>query len=76
LIHQSCQACSSKPLAREYNERCLFLSAGRRRSWKIDQIENMKIWDSTWIYNSGRITGATDKGIDNRAHYLSTPEDR
>jgi hypothetical protein len=22
LIRQSCQACSSKPLARQYNERC------------------------------------------------------
>jgi hypothetical protein len=25
LIRQSCQACSSKPLARKYNEKCLFL---------------------------------------------------
>jgi hypothetical protein len=31
------------------------------------------IWDSTRIYNSGRISGATDKGIDTKAHYLSTP---
>jgi hypothetical protein len=43
---------------------------------KIDQVEDMKIWDSTQIYNSGRISGATDKGIDNRARYLSTPEAR
>jgi hypothetical protein len=75
LIRQSCQACSSKPLARWYNERCLFLSIGRR-SQKIDQVEEMKIWDSTRIYNSGRISGATDKGIDNRYRYLSTPEAR
>jgi hypothetical protein len=32
LIHQSFQACSSKPLARQYNEKCLFFSIGRRRS--------------------------------------------
>jgi hypothetical protein len=43
---------------------------------KIDQVKDMKIWDSTRIYNSGRISGATDKGIDNRARYLSTPEAR
>jgi hypothetical protein len=53
-----------------------FWSAGRKRNQKIDQVEDMKIWDSTRIYNSGRISGATDKGIDNRAHYLSTPEAR
>jgi hypothetical protein len=46
------------------------------RSRKIDQVEDMKIWDSTQIYNSGRISGATNKGIDNRARYLSTPEAR
>jgi hypothetical protein len=34
----------------------------------------MKIWDSTRIYDSGRISGATEKGIYNRARYLSTPE--
>jgi hypothetical protein len=43
---------------------------------KIDQVKKMKIWDSTRIYNSGRISGATDKGIDNRTRYLSTPEAR
>jgi hypothetical protein len=53
-----------------------FLSTGKRRSQKIDQVEDMKIWDSTRIYYSGRISGATDKGIDNRARYLSTPEAR
>jgi hypothetical protein len=42
----------------------------------IDQVKEIKIWDSTRIYNSGRISGATDKGIDNRARYLSTPEAR
>jgi hypothetical protein len=67
LIHQSCQAWSSNPLARYYDERCLFLSIGRIRSRKIDQVKDLKIWDSTRICNSGRILGATDKGIDNRA---------
>jgi hypothetical protein len=42
----------------------------------IDQVEESKIWDSTRICNSGRISGATDKGIDNRARQLSTPEAR
>jgi hypothetical protein len=73
LIRQRCQAYASKPLARWYNEKCSFFSTGRR-SRNIDQVEEMKIWDSTRIYNSGRISGATDKGIDNRARYLSTPE--
>jgi hypothetical protein len=40
---------------------------------KIDQVEDMKIWDSTQIYNSGRISVVTDKGIAIKAHYLSTP---
>jgi hypothetical protein len=52
----------------------VYLSTGRRKIQKIDQVEDMKILDSTQIYNSGRISGATDKGIDNRARYLSTPE--
>jgi hypothetical protein len=42
----------------------------------IDQVEDLKIWDSTRICNSGRISGATDKGIDNTAPQLSTPEAR
>jgi hypothetical protein len=42
LIRQSCQACSSKPLATWYNEKCLFLNIGRR-SRKIDQVEEIKI---------------------------------
>jgi hypothetical protein len=52
-----------------------FLNIGRRNR-KIDQVEEMKIWDSTRIYNSSRISGDTDKGIDNRARYLSTPKAR
>jgi hypothetical protein len=40
---------------------------------KIDQVGDVKIWDSTQIYNSGRISGATNKGIANKAHYLGTP---
>jgi hypothetical protein len=40
---------------------------------KIRRLEDSKIWDSTQIYNSGRISGATDKGITIKARYLSTP---
>jgi hypothetical protein len=47
-----------------------------KKKSKIDQVEDMKIWDLTRIYNSGRISGATDKGIANRARYLCTPEAR
>jgi hypothetical protein len=54
----------------------VYLSIGRRRSQKIDQVKYMKIWDLTQIYNSGRISGATDKGIGNKARYLSTPKAR
>jgi hypothetical protein len=46
------------------------------RSRRNDQVEDFKIRDSTQICNSGRISGATDKGIDNRARQLSTPEAR
>jgi hypothetical protein len=49
------------------------MNIGKQKKSKIDQVEDMKIWDSTPIYNSGRILGATDKGIANKAHYLSTP---
>jgi hypothetical protein len=42
----------------------------------VDQVEDLKIWDSTQICNSGRISGATDKDIDNRARQLSTPKAR
>jgi hypothetical protein len=49
------------------------MKTGKEKWSKIDQVKDMKIWDSTRIYNSGRISGATDKGIANKAHYLSTP---
>jgi hypothetical protein len=42
----------------------------------IDQVEDLKTWDSTRICNFGRILGATDKGIDDRARQLSTSEAR
>jgi hypothetical protein len=64
LIRQSCQACSSKPLAIYYYEN---KSKDRvedlkiRRSRRIDQVEDLKIRDSTRICNSGRISGATDR---------------
>jgi hypothetical protein len=48
------------------------MNTGKQNKSKIDQIEDIKIWDSTQIYNSGRISGATDKGIVNKAHYLGT----
>jgi hypothetical protein len=50
LIRQSCQACSSKPLAKYYHEN---KSKDRvedlkiRRSRRIDQVEDIKIRDST-----------------------------
>jgi hypothetical protein len=47
-----------------------------KKKLKIDQGKDMKIWDSTRIYNSGRISRATDKGIANRAYYLCTLETR
>jgi hypothetical protein len=40
---------------------------------KREEVEDMKIWDSARIYNFGRISGATDKGIATKARYLSTP---
>jgi hypothetical protein len=45
----------------------------KKKKTRIDQVEYMKIWDSTQIYNFGRISGAADKGIATKAHYLSTP---
>jgi hypothetical protein len=75
LIRQSCQACSSKPLARYYNKsKDQVKDLKIWRSWRNDQVEELNIRDSTRICNSGRISGATDKGIDNRARQLSTPE--
>jgi hypothetical protein len=41
---------------------------------RIDQVKDLKIGDSTQICNFGRISGDTNKGIDNRARQLSTPE--
>jgi hypothetical protein len=78
LIHQSCQACSSKPLVKYYHENKSKDQVKDLKMWSrgIDQVEDLKIRDSTQIYNSGRISGATDKGIANRAHWLSTPEAR
>jgi hypothetical protein len=70
LIHQSCQACSSKPLARYYHENKSKDQVKDLKMWRsqrIDQVEHLKIRDSTRICNSGRISGATDKGIANRA---------
>jgi hypothetical protein len=31
-----------------------------------------KIWDSTRIYDSERISGATDKGMNTKAHDIGT----
>jgi hypothetical protein len=79
LIPQSCQACSSKPLARYHNEdksKDQFEDLKIWRSQRNNQVEDFKIRDSTRICNSGRISGATDKGIDNGARQLSTPEAR
>jgi hypothetical protein len=70
LICQSCQACSSKPLARYYHENKLKDQVKDLKIWRsqrIDQVEDLKIRDSTRICNSGRISEATDKGIANRA---------
>jgi hypothetical protein len=49
------------------------MNTGKNKKSNIDQVKDIKIWDSTWIYDSGRILGATDKGIANKAHYLGTP---
>jgi hypothetical protein len=52
LIRQSCQACSSKPLAKKYHEN---KSKDRvedlkiRKSRRIDQVKDLKIRDSTRI---------------------------
>jgi hypothetical protein len=57
------------------------MKSEKEKKTKIDQsprlqVEDLKIWDSTWIYDSGRISGATDKGIAIKACYLSTPRAR
>jgi hypothetical protein len=54
----------------------VYLNIGKKKKSKIDQVEDMKTWDSTRIYNSGRISEATDNGIANKAHYLCTLEAR
>ena len=70
LIRQSCQACSSKPLAKDIMK---ISRKTKSNIWRyeeieeLNQVEDLKIRDSTRICNSGRISGATDKGIDNRA---------
>jgi hypothetical protein len=38
------------------------------------QDKDLKIWDSTRIYNSDRISRATDKGMNTKAHGVGTPE--
>jgi hypothetical protein len=46
LIRQSCQACSSKPLARQYNKRYFERSSQRFQDMKkssIDQVKDLKI---------------------------------
>jgi hypothetical protein len=48
----------------------------KSKDWPSQRFEDLKLWDSTQICNSGRISGATDKGIDNGACQLSTPEAR
>jgi hypothetical protein len=68
LIRQSCRAYSSKPLARQSNKKY-----SKSKIWRHEEVEEIKIWDSTQIYNSGRISGATDKGVDNRARQLKYP---
>jgi hypothetical protein len=52
------------------------MNIGKKKKSKIDQVEDIKISDSTRIYNSGRIAGATDKSIANKTHYLGTPRAR
>jgi hypothetical protein len=39
---------------------------------QILQVRDMKIWDTTGIYKSGRISRDTDKGIATKARYPST----
>jgi hypothetical protein len=70
LIRQSCQACSSKPLAKCYHVNKSKDQVEDLKIWRsqrVDQVEDLKIRDSTQICNSGRISGATNKGIVDRA---------
>jgi hypothetical protein len=38
------------------------------------QVEDLKIWDSTRICDSDKISGATDKGMTTEAHNIGTPD--
>jgi hypothetical protein len=38
------------------------------------QDEDLKIWDSTRIYDSDKISGATNKGMNTKGHDDGTPE--
>jgi hypothetical protein len=70
LIRQSCQACLSKPLVKYCNKNKLKDQVKDLKIWwsqRVDQVKDLKNRDSTRICNSGRISGATDKGIANRA---------
>jgi hypothetical protein len=52
------------------------MNTGKKKKSKIDHVEDIKIWDSTQIYNFGRISRATNKGIASKAHYLGTTRAR
>jgi hypothetical protein len=70
LICQSCRAYSSKPLVKNYHgnkSKDQVKDSKIWRSRRIDQVKDLKIRDSTQICNSGRISGATDKDMVNRA---------
>jgi hypothetical protein len=55
------------------NNMSSLMNTVKNKKSKIDQVKDINIWDSTRIYNSSRISGSTDKGIANKAHYLGTP---
>jgi hypothetical protein len=38
------------------------------------QVKDLKIWDSTQIYDTDRISRATHKGMNTKAHDVGTPE--
>jgi hypothetical protein len=38
------------------------------------QVEDLKIWDSIQIYDSDRISRATDKGMNTKTHDVGTTE--
>jgi hypothetical protein len=78
LIRQSCQACSSKPIARYYNKK--ISRKTKSKIWRYEEVLiKSKIWRSEIQPESAILVesrGATNKGIDNRARQLSTPEAR